>query len=348
MRLVRTAVSLAACVVLLAACTTSPSGNQATSPPASSPQAAPSTPAAESSAPAPTVTTSTPAPNPVSIPALFEATYDGSGLTLGQETGSTTAYRQYLVTYRGDGLTISGRMNIPRTGGPFPAVVLAHGYADPAVYDNSTQMARERDYLARQGYVTLLVDYRNHGGSSKDPANDAGLRLGYTKDVVNAALALQQYPGVDGRRLGLVGRSMGGGVVYNVVVAKPGLFRAAVAYAPVSSDTVDNFDKWERSDPGRAADEVIAKLGTPESAPQAWAQASPRTFFGRITEPLQIHHGTADLTCPIAWTEATVAALRQAGKAVDYQVYPGQRHIFTTQWQSSIERTTAFLGQHLT
>jgi dipeptidyl aminopeptidase/acylaminoacyl peptidase len=133
-----------------------------------------------------------------------------------------------------------------------------------------------------------------------------------------------------------------------VVVAKPGLFRAAVAYAPVSSDTVDNFDKWERSDPGRAADEVIAKLGTPESAPQAWAQASPRTFFGRITEPLQIHHGTADLTCPIAWTEATVAALRQAGKAVDYQVYPGQRHIFTTQWQSSIERTTAFLGQHLT
>ena len=60
-----------------------------------------------------------------------------------------------------------------------------------------------------------------------------------------------------------------------------------------------------------------------------------------------VHHGIADLSCPIAWSDATVTALRQAGKSVDYQVYPGQPHVFTTQWQLSIERTTAFLRQHL-
>ncbi len=314
-----------------------PSATSATAP-ATSPDAPPAT----------TTAPATATPNPVSIPALFTASYDGAGLTLGQETGSTPAYRQHLVTYRGDGLTISGRMNIPREGGPFPAVVLAHGYADPAVYDSATQMSRERDYLARQGYVTLLVDYRNHGGSTKDPDNDAQLRLGYTKDVINAALALQQYPGIDRNRIGLVGRSMGGGVTYNAIVVKPGLFRAAVAYAPVSSDAVDNFNKWERPNPGRAPSEVIARLGTPESAPQAWAQASPRTFFDRVSEPVLIHHGTADLSCPIEWTQATVTALQQAGKNVQYYVYPGQPHVFTSQWQLSIERTTAFLGQHLT
>ena len=69
------------------------------------------------------------------------------------------------------------------------SLVLAHGYADPAVYDNTTQMSRERDHLARQGYVVLLVDYRNHAGSSKDPDADANLRLGYAVDVINAAKA---------------------------------------------------------------------------------------------------------------------------------------------------------------
>ena len=55
-------------------------------------------------------------------------------------------------------------------------------------------MSRERDYLARQGYLTLLVDYRNHALSSKDPDADANLRLGYAVDVINAAKALQQDP----------------------------------------------------------------------------------------------------------------------------------------------------------
>ncbi len=326
-------VALVACLAVGGACTGSPTDPQPTA------TAAPTS-ATTATPPA------TPAPNPVSIPSLIAASYDGAGLTLGHETGSTTAYRQFLVTYRGDGLSISGRMNIPRTGGPFPAVVLAHGYADPAVYDNATQMSRERDYLARQGYVALLVDYRNHAYSSKDPGNDARLGLGYTADVVNAALALAQYPDVDPNRLGLVGRSMGGGVVYNALVVKPGLFKAAVAYSPVSSDVVDNFTKWQLPDPGRSAAEVIARLGAPDAQPSAWAEASPRTFFGRITEPLLIHHGTADLSCPIAWSEATVAALQQAGKAVEYQVYPGQPHVFTSAWQRSIERTTAFLRQH--
>ena len=84
---------------------------------------------------------------------------------------------------------------------------------------------RERDYLARQGYITLHVDYRNHAQSSKDRDADGALRLGYTVDTINAALALQKDPRVDPDRIALVGRSMGGGVVYNALVVKPGSSR---------------------------------------------------------------------------------------------------------------------------
>ncbi|MEO7447160.1 MAG: alpha/beta fold hydrolase [Humibacillus sp.] len=285
-----------------------------------------------------------------SIQALIDHRYDGSGLTLGAERGSTIAYRQYYATYRGDGLSISGRINIPRGAGPFPAVVLAHGYVDPAEYTNGATMLRERDYLARQGYVTLHIDYRNHAQSSDDPANDAALRHGYAIDAINAALALKAYPAVDPSRVALIGRSMGGGVVYDALVAKPGVFRAAVAYAPVSSDSVDTFDKWVRRDSSRsgAAAAVINRLGTPEAEPAAWAATSARGYFGRITEPLLIHHGTRDEDCPLSWSRDSVAALKAAGKSVELQLYEGGRHTLTSpQWDTSIRRTEAFLAQHL-
>jgi dipeptidyl aminopeptidase/acylaminoacyl peptidase len=198
--------------------------------------------------------------------------------------------------------------------------------------------------------VTLHIDYRNHAQSDKDPRNDANLRAGYTVDAVNAGLALQKVAYVDPDRLAIVGRSMGGGVVYNVLVVRPGLFRAAVAYAPVSSDTVDNFDKWVRRDASRAgaARAVIARLGTPEANPTAWAATSPRTYFGRITEPLLIHHGTADEDCPLSWSRESVAALRAEGKSVELDVYPGGRHTLTSpQWDTSIRRTEAFLARNL-
>ena len=208
-------------------------------------------------------------------------------------------------------------------------------------------MSRERDYLARQGYVTLLVDYRNHAPSSKDPNADANLRLGYAVDVINAAKALQQDPRVRPDRIALMGRSMGGGVTYTALVAAPGLFKAGIAYAPVSSNSVDNFEKWTR--PDRATTQrVVATLGEPAANPDGWAKTSPRTYFDRITEPVMIHQGTADLSCPIAWAQASVDALKAAGKSVEYFTYPGQPHVFTTgPWTTSIERSVGFLKQHL-
>jgi dipeptidyl aminopeptidase/acylaminoacyl peptidase len=300
---------------------------------------------------APTTTTTAPSPTataapPLSPETLFAKTYDGRNLTRGREVGSTAAYQQYIATFDGDGLTISGRLLVPRGSGPFPAVVLAHGYADPAVYDNTTQMSRERDYLARQGYVVLLVDYRNHAGSSKDPDADSNLRLGYAVDVINAAKALQQDPKVIPDRIALMGRSMGGGVTYTALVAAPGLFRAAIAYAPVSSNTVDNFEKWTRPDRETAA-RVVATLGEPATNPDAWAKTSPRTYFERITEPVMIHQGTADLSCPIVWAQASVEALKAAGKSVEYFTYAGQPHVFTNgPWTTSIQRSVNFLQQH--
>ncbi|MEV0222492.1 alpha/beta fold hydrolase [Streptomyces sp. NPDC050704] len=287
--------------------------------------------------------------NPVSIPGLIAREHRGSDLRLGDVRARTDAYTGYEVTYEANGLTISGIMNIPRGKGPFPALVLAHGYIDPAVYTSGRGLAREQELLARNGYVVLHTDYRNHARSDDDPDNDVNLRLGYTEDVIGAVKALRASgrPEIDGDRIGLLGRSMGGGVVYNTLVVAPGLVDAAVVFAPVSSRPAENIDHFQRGDGDPVVAEIDAKHGTPKENPRFWREASPVTYFDRVTEPLLIHHGTADESCPIAWSRQTVAALKEAGKDVEFRVYQGERHTFAPQWPASMDATMAFFDKRL-
>ena len=303
------------------------------------------TPAAET--PTPTAEP-TAKPDPVSLPAMMEKEYDGRGLKLGRVLDRNSAYTRHYVTYKSGKLTISGILNVPRGRGPFPALVLAHGHIDTDIYVNGQGLRREQDYLAREGYVVLHTDYRNHASSDDDPRNEVTMRLGYTEDVVNAVLALKKstLKAIDGERVGLLGRSMGGGVTLNTLVAQPGLVDAAVVFASVSSSTIDNFNRWTRDDED-LADAILDRYGTPKRAPEFWRGVSPRTYFDRVTEPLLIHHGTSDSTCPIAWSRTTRDALKRAGKDVRMHEYAGEEHAFGPQWPLSMRRTVAFFDRHL-
>jgi dipeptidyl aminopeptidase/acylaminoacyl peptidase len=270
--------------------------------------------------------------------------YDGRDLRLGRVLNRTDAYTRYYVTYASGKLTISGILNVPRSPGRHPALVLNHGYIDPAVYTNGRGLQREQDYLARRGYVVLHTDYRNHAQSSKDPQSEVNLRLGYTEDVINAVLALKASPYVDPQRVGLFGRSMGGGITYNVLVAQPGLVKAGVVYAPVSSNAVDNFNRWGRPNAALAA-EIIRAHGDPAENPTFWRNLSAVNFFDRITEPVLIQQGLADSTCPPVWAQRTYAALREAGKEATLYTYPGEEHAFAAAWPTSMARSVAFLKQ---
>jgi uncharacterized protein len=314
------------------------------------PTAPPSSAATTTPAPAASPTPTPEPPHPVSLPALMQKQYDGRDLQVGQVLASNSAYTRYFVTYLSGGLRISGIINVP-TGsaaeGPFPVLVLGHGYIDPAVYTNGRGLAREQDFLARRGFVVFHTDYRNHAQSNDDPESDLKLRLGYTEDVINAVHAIKSssLPYLDRARVGLLGRSMGGGVTYNALVVAPGLVDAAVVYAPVSSDAVDNFNRWISGSP--VGDAILSTYGSPEANPTFWRNVSPVNFFDRITEPILIHHGTADESCPIEWSHRTLAVLHQVGKNAELITYNGEPHAFEAAWPASMERTVAFFQQHL-
>ena len=328
-----------------------PSPSATSTTPSASTPATPSTPSTPSAGPtspsaAPTGTkTPTTPPHPVSLQALMAKKYNGGNLRLARVLARNPAYTRYHVTYTSGRLRISGIMNVPTTPGPHPALVLNHGYIDPAVYTNGRGLMREQDYLARRGYVVLHTDYRNHAQSSDDPSAERDLRLGYAEDAINAVLALRTSEYVDPDRIGMLGRSMGGGVTYNALVAQPGLIKAAVVFAPVSSDAVDNFDRWVRNE-RPVATTILRAYGEPARNPTFWRNLSAVNFFDRVTEPVLIHHGASDSTCPIAWSRETLAALKAAGKDATMYTYPGEEHAFGPAWPTSMARTVAFLKQH--
>lgn len=314
-------------------------------------------PTGESSTSATPSPTPTEPPDPNSLAAVFDDGHTGGDLALVGQPRDVGPYTQHDVTYASGDLTITGVMNVPDGDGPHPAVVLAHGYIDPDVYVSGQGMPRELDRLAREGFVVLHTDYRGHAGSDDTNGLDLELRLGYTRDVIAAVDALRQLEDVgeldggddlpDVAGVGIVGRSMGGGVTLNAITARPDLVDAAVVYASVSSRFVENFRRWTEPERPEAAAEVVDVLGDPETDAGAWDALSSQSFFGRVEADVMMHHGTQDESCPYAWAEDTRDAMEAAGVDLTFHAYEGERHTFSTGWEQSMRRTVDFLRERL-
>ena len=283
-----------------------------------------------------------------SLPGAFSREFSGSDLKVGKAFSSSSKYTRHRVTYETGGLTISGIMIKPRGTGPFPVVVLAHGYIEPSTYWSGQGFRREQDWLGNNGYVALHVDYRNHARSDKDPKNDVSMRLGYAEDVIGAALAVKgsQFSYLDKNKVALLGRSMGGGVAFQALVVKPGVFDAAITYASTSTLAADNFNKWQRND-YPIGNKILKEHGTPKENPTAWGEMSSRNYFSRITEPVLMIHGTRDESCDISWARATNDALERSGVDVTYVEYPGAPHYMFGEWSDSIKQVDRFLKKNL-
>ncbi|WP_300601029.1 alpha/beta fold hydrolase, partial [uncultured Nocardioides sp.] len=185
-----------------------------------------------------------PVRDPQSLPALMREKVRGGGLRTTAQLAETDRWTGYAAAYRVNGATVTGELLVPKGQGPFPALVLNHGYIDPAIYTLGRGMSREQEWFAAAGFVVLHTDYRGHAGS--DPVSPMGreTRLVYTRDAIGAVKALKRMDYVDAERTAFVGRSMGGGVTLNAIVAEPDLVDAAVVFASVSSRFVDNLRQF--------------------------------------------------------------------------------------------------------
>lgn len=286
-------------------------------------------------------------PGKLSLENFAKKDFKGTDFKIGQVLDENSSYTRYYITYKSDGSLVSGIMNVPKGKGPFPVLILNHGYINPSVYTNGRGLKREQDYLAKEGYVVVHPDYRGHADSAPAIDNEEDVTFGYAEDVINAILALKQadFSFADTDRIGMLGHSLGGGVALQAAVVRPDLVRAIVLFAPVSSDAWDNHIRWQRETDG--GNQVIQKYGTRQSNSDFWDGISPISYFDKIQVPILVHQGSADESVPPEWSEKTVDALKKAGKSAELKTYPGEPHEFTDAWPTVMKRTADFFDKNI-
>jgi uncharacterized protein len=110
-------------------------------------------------------------------------------------------YTSYLISYLSDGLTIYGVLNIPQGEGPFPVIVLNHGYYNPSTFKSGDGTRNIADVLAPEGYITIASDYRGHGNSDNDFIISGGHRPEYAVDVLNLVASINSVTRADTSRI---------------------------------------------------------------------------------------------------------------------------------------------------
>ncbi len=314
--------------------------------------------------------TSTPLPHlmyPYTIAGLRERTFKGGEISLDVILGLTDVYTRYLISYPSDGLRITGILQIPAGEGPFPVIVMNHGFEPRTDYTSGDGTDRAAAYLVGHGYITIAPDYRTWSGSDDEASF---FHAGLVIDVMNLIASLPSIPQADIDRIGMWGHSMGGGIATKILTLESPV-RAAVLYAPNSADDADLITRWgygcigdisagELLDTCNSADvipeslsaEVIAAYKEAVTSPEMMREIAPYHHLDLVSVPVQIHIGSADGdyigSTPPEWSYKLNQGLLDAGKHVELFVYEGQRHSFTGDaWITFMERALRLFDEEL-
>jgi dipeptidyl aminopeptidase/acylaminoacyl peptidase len=247
-----------------------------------------------------------------------------------------------IFKYRSEGLELFGFINIPEGEGPFPVVLLLHGYVDPARYRTLDYTVRYTDALAEAGYITIHPNLRGYADSEN---GENILGTGDTIDALNLLALVRQQAGSEGllkradaERIGVWGHSMGGGIAVRILIVDQTV-DAGLLYAAIHTNEEFNLAHFEKDGRGNE------KVNAPASA---LALMSPANYLDAITAPVSIHHGALDLVVPAEWSRDLCEVLDGLGKDVECVEYADQSHTFRNSGDDDfIGAMIAFYDRHL-
>jgi uncharacterized protein len=292
--------------------------------------------------------------HPLSIEYLRRQRYPGSPLTVEATLPRGSNYRQVLVSYRSEGLKLYAAMTVPTGKKPsrgWPVVIFNHGYIEPSLYSSTTSYTDYVDAIASRGYIVLRPDLRGHG-NSEGVALGAYGDPGYTIDVLNALASIRQYADADPNRIGMWGHSMGGYITARAMVVSDDI-NAGVIWSGVVAPYEQLVAAWDTQVSTIAEGEppvpavLTASYGAPDENPGFWQTLSANAYVSTSSGPVQLHHGMADLSVPVAFSDAYYADLIAAGQSAEYYLYAGDDHNISANFEDAMRRSLEFLDIHV-
>jgi dipeptidyl-peptidase 4 len=241
-----------------------------------------------------------------------------------------------------DGTQLYARLIKPagfEAGKKYPAVVMVYGGPGVQEVRDSWGGLSWAQVLANRGFVVWQLDNRGsmgrgHKFESVIWHNMGAHELSDQKEGIQYLIA-QGF--VDPQRIGLYGWSYGGYMTMYAVTHAPGLFKAAIAGAPVAN--------W------RNYDSIYTEryMGLPEDDEEGYKASAPAlSAAGLEGTKLLILHNVEDDNVHFQNSMQLAEALEKAGKQFYMVVYPQKtHHVAGPEYRQLLEETTAFFEEKL-
>ncbi len=193
--------------------------------------------------------------------------------------------------------------------------------------------------LAQDGYLVASVDNRGTGARGAQFEKITYLRLGRyeSADQIAAARWFASQPYVSADRIGLWGWSYGGYMTSRTMFLGGGVFRAALAVAPVTD--------W------RFYDTIYTEryMRTPAENAAGYDESAALTYADSLKGRFLLVHGTGDDNVHFQNSVRLVERLEGANKQFDLRIYPNKTHAITggTTRENLYGLFTEWLKKHL-
>jgi dipeptidyl aminopeptidase/acylaminoacyl peptidase len=260
----------------------------------------------------------------------------------------TLAPMKPVIIKSRDGLDLVSYLSVPVGKDPkqLPMVLMVHG--GPWGRD-VWGLDPQAQWLANRGYAVLLVNYRGSTGFGKKfvHAGDREWAGKMHDDLIDAVNWAIKEGIADPKRIAIFGGSYGGYAALVGATFTPDVFACAVDIVGPS-----NLVTLLKSVPPYWAPMkrmMALRVGDVETEPDFLRSRSPLFKADRIKIPMLIAQGKNDPRVKQAESEQIVAAIKKAGKPVEYMLFPDEGHGFARPENrlKFFAAAEAFLARHL-
>ncbi len=276
--------------------------------------------------------------------ALRKRKLAGGEIVIGKVLKDSDKYESRLFFFTSDGRKVSGLINIPKSKGPFPVIIMIRGFVDTEVYATGTGTQHAAEVFAQNGFITLAPDFLGYGESDpsvKSPMEDRFLTYTTVLDLIDSVKSLNS---VDVSKIGIWGHSNGGQIALSVLEISGGKY-PTVLWVPVSKPFPYSILYYtdDVSDHGEALRKVVSDFEKDYDS----EKYSLTNFFDWINGPIQLYQGGSDESVPQKWSDDLYKLLKDKKKEIEYFVYPEQDHNFSkASWSEIVEKNIEFYSKN--
>ncbi len=225
-----------------------------------------------------------------------------------QVTGASNPLKFYCYVFIPRWLDLNGK---------YPLIVLPHGgvHADFTTYH--THIVKE---LMAQGYIVVAPEYRGstgYGRSFYECIDYGGLEIEDCHASRN--YMIENYPFVDGKRVGILGWSHGGLIALMMAFEHPEDYAVVYAGVPVSDLIARIGYHGPAYEALFSADYHIGQTVAENTA--EYRRRSPAWNALKLKTPLLIHTNTNDDDVNVLEVEHLIKSLKAEGKKFEYEIF---------------------------